>query len=420
MTPKVSVIIPTYNCDRYICQAIDSVLAQTFQDLEIIVMDDGSTDNTRLVLERYGDQIRYIYQENQERSVARNNGIRQSTGEYVAFLDADDVWREDKLARQVKVLDRHPEVSLVYAQAAIIGGDGAWPRGDEIVAIGWGLARPARIYNRLALRNFIPAPTVMVRRQCFDEVGYFDESLVYVEDWDMCLRVAEKYKVAFVPQILAGYRIANQGNMLSRLDGYSVQQGIVRIAEKIPAPSAADSEDLTYLKAKALGRAYIRAACLDYALDHLDDAQRNFSLAVANDPNLLRDPMSAIRVILEEGAYFAYGLGAQMDLLEFVRTVFSNLPEAAHTLAIHQPRAIARAYVALAQRDYAHYRMSLARRHLSTALRLDLSCLKEHLFIRTLLNSLLGSKVIRFLRRMKHRKASRYDHPTGGRQAEPR
>ena len=114
--PLVSVIIPTYNSSQYIKEAIDSVLAQTYKNFEIIVIDDGSTDNTKEVLAPYLSVIKYIYKNNGGPASARNRGIKEANGEFVAFLDADDVWKPDRLARGVDILDQRPEVGLIRRQ----------------------------------------------------------------------------------------------------------------------------------------------------------------------------------------------------------------------------------------------------------------------------------------------------------------
>src|SRR3989304_595361 len=118
--PRVSVIIPTYNTAHYIAPAVESVLGQTYQDTEIIVVDDGSTDNTRTVLTPYMDRIQYIVQDNKGRSEARNRGIHQSQGEFIAFLDADDLWLPDKLSQQVAALDEHEQAVLAYGLAQTV------------------------------------------------------------------------------------------------------------------------------------------------------------------------------------------------------------------------------------------------------------------------------------------------------------
>ncbi len=116
--PRVSVIIPAYNASATVCTAVDSALGQTFTNHEVIVVDDGSTDATRSRLDGYGSRIRYVYQQNQERSAARNNGIRHARGDLLAFLDADDYWAPHKLEKQVTLLDAHPDLGLVFSWAA--------------------------------------------------------------------------------------------------------------------------------------------------------------------------------------------------------------------------------------------------------------------------------------------------------------
>jgi len=202
-SPKVSVIIPTYNRGKYIKEAVDSVLSQAFQDFEIIVIDDGSTDNTREVLSLYSDKIEYIYQENKGISCARNTGIRCSNGEYIAFLDSDDMWLEDKLELQVRFLDKNRDVDMVYSGIYYF---------DEMFKINrdyFDLVKPYSgfVLKHLFLRNFIPCVTVIVRKKCFEKIGLFDETLVFSEDYDMWMRVAMYFKIDFINKPLARFRI---------------------------------------------------------------------------------------------------------------------------------------------------------------------------------------------------------------------
>jgi glycosyltransferase involved in cell wall biosynthesis len=203
--PKVSVIIPTYNCAHYLGNAIASVLRQTFTDYEIIVVDDGSMDNTYEVVERFAAQfpsrIRYIYQSHKERSVARNRGIQAASGEYIAFLDADDEWLPHKLALQVPILDERPEVGLVHSKVVFMDKDGR-----EI-----GPPPPRETPNGFVLKellcgNFVWCLTVLCRRRCFDECGWFDTATIPAEDWDMWVRIAARYALYHIPEVLARYR----------------------------------------------------------------------------------------------------------------------------------------------------------------------------------------------------------------------
>lgn len=189
--PKVSIIIPTYNRAAMVCDAIDSVLAQSYRDFEVLVVDDGSTDGTQEVLrERYGDRIRYFYQENQGRAAARNKGIRESEGKYLVFLDSDDWLLPNGLEIQVGFLDRHPEVDVVY-------GDGYYcdAQGRRLQRIAE--ERPAipedGLLAVMVLHNLVVAThSAMVRRRTLELLGdpWFDESLRGTEDADLWLRVA--------------------------------------------------------------------------------------------------------------------------------------------------------------------------------------------------------------------------------------
>jgi len=200
-SPKVSVIIPTYNYAHFLPEAIQSVLAQTFQDFELFVVDDGSTDNTREVVAGFGRRVNYIYQKNKGYSAARNVGIRLSQGEVVAFLDADDTWLPEKLEVQVAYLDNHPEVGIVYSHFLVVDRDGnVLPQPERTHYSGM-------IFERLLLGNFIGMPTVAVRRECFAGIGPFDESLRTTADWELWLRLTRKNRVGYMDQPLAKYRL---------------------------------------------------------------------------------------------------------------------------------------------------------------------------------------------------------------------
>ena len=202
MVSTVSVVIPAYNSADMLSEALDSVLAQTFSDFELIIVDDGSTDNTREVVALFEDpRIRYVYQQNRGLSGARNTGIRVSRGRYVAFLDADDIWLPTKLAAQVELLDSLPGVGVVYGSTywvedrRVFGGRKARYRGN--------IVRPLLVEGNIVAGS---GSSVMARRECFDEVGLFDTAPVH-EDWDMWLRLAVRYEFDFVPEPLVKIRV---------------------------------------------------------------------------------------------------------------------------------------------------------------------------------------------------------------------
>ena len=183
----VSVVIPTFNSADYLAQAIQSVLAQTYQDFEIIVVDDASTDHTEEVLRSYAKRICYVRQERGGPSVARNRGILQARGEMIAFLDADDLWRPTKLARQVEYLDHHPEACLVYTDFTRGPQPGS---NNESRLQAFKPRDSAQAFHGLLEENFIATPTVMVRRSALARSGLFDPKLRGSEDLDLWLRLA--------------------------------------------------------------------------------------------------------------------------------------------------------------------------------------------------------------------------------------
>jgi glycosyltransferase involved in cell wall biosynthesis len=212
---KVDVIIPAFNGARYLPAAIESVISQTFEDWQILLVDDGSTDNTEEVvapfLLRLGSRMKYIKQENQGLPGARNTAIRASAGELVALLDADDVWLPSRLAESVKTLAERPEAGFAYGLVTIIDAEGRLGgtfRGNPKHAEG-------RIAPQIYMRKVeLPCPTLTFRRRSIDEVGLFDTTLRTTEDRDLCLRIALRYEVAFVPEIIAYYRVSS-GSMSS-------------------------------------------------------------------------------------------------------------------------------------------------------------------------------------------------------------
>jgi glycosyltransferase involved in cell wall biosynthesis len=209
--PKVSIIIPTYNRAHLIKQSVQSVLEQSFQDFEIVIVDDGSADNTGQVISDMGrpEKIIYIYQENQGRSKARNKALQISTGRYIAFLDSDDVFLPNKLQVQVDYLDSYPDIGMVYASAACDDEFGN-PLGFTYQASAQG-----HIYQQIAF--YIPLtvilPTVMIRREIIERVGHFDENLNRFEDTDYWRRISRICLVGAIPQVLCRIK-THSGNSL--------------------------------------------------------------------------------------------------------------------------------------------------------------------------------------------------------------
>jgi glycosyltransferase involved in cell wall biosynthesis len=205
--PTIEVIIPAYNAAKYLPIAIESVMAQTFEDWGILLVDDGSTDNTAEIvapyIERLGPKIKYIKQPNAGLPAARNTAIRNSTAEFLALLDADDIWLPCRLAESLKSFENKPRVGLSYSFVSLIDENGEILKVfDNIQPHAEGNIAPY-IYTRDVQ---LPCPTITFRRSCIDEVGFFDETMRATEDRDLWLRIALKYEIGLVRTVLALYR----------------------------------------------------------------------------------------------------------------------------------------------------------------------------------------------------------------------
>lgn len=199
--PKISVILPAYNGERFIAAAIDSVLAQTYGDYEIIVVNDGSKDRTAEILSRYDKKIKVISQENGGIAKARNVAIENSEGEYLAFLDQDDIWLPGKLELQTALMEKDRKIGMAYTDVYIIGDNNA-----ELSSFKLRKPRRGMIAEDLFLNNFIATSSVMTRRECFDRVGLFDQELSPCLDYDRWLNIAALYKIDYVDAPLVKFR----------------------------------------------------------------------------------------------------------------------------------------------------------------------------------------------------------------------
>jgi len=196
-TPLVSVIIPTYNRATTIVRAIESVLNQTYKNFELIVVDDNSTDNTEKVLSHYiaNSRINYIkLTKNIGGGGARNRGITEAKGEFVAFQDSDDQWMLDKLEKQMKVFEDNTEIDIVFSRIQKNGDiSTAFPKRD--------ITRSQNIYTELLKDNYIGTVTAVIRKEKLKEVGGFDQSLPRLQDWDLFIRLAQNAKFYMHPDI---------------------------------------------------------------------------------------------------------------------------------------------------------------------------------------------------------------------------
>ena len=255
--PLVSVVIPAYNAEEFISEALDSVFSQTYRPIEIIVVDDGSTDRTKEMVKNFirnvrdnsnksrqrGDrtltepiELKYIYRQNGGPSSARNNGIKTSKGEYIAFLDADDLWMKDKLREQVRLIKEHSDIALVFGDVRRFPVTGLmdsslFERRNYSEAFFGSPLYVLDAYKKILHGNFALTGSVIIRRKCLEEAGMFDEELRFAEDWDLWLRVALKYSIGYTRKICLMRRYHKE-NISKALSKDNRELSVVRVLKK--------------------------------------------------------------------------------------------------------------------------------------------------------------------------------------------
>lgn len=212
--PLVTVVVPNYNYARYLPQTLDSILQQTWPQLEIIVVDDGSVDDSATILDSYGTQIRWVRQQNQGVAVARNRGASEAQGELIAFLDADDIWLPTKIQSQVERFCADPELGLIHCGLIEFNEQD----GDLMTKLdgmeGW-VANDLLLLQRSVVHGV--GSSGLVPRKIFESVGGFDPRLSTSADWDFTYRIASQQRIGFVSQALVRYRI-HSSNMHSNIN----------------------------------------------------------------------------------------------------------------------------------------------------------------------------------------------------------
>jgi glycosyltransferase involved in cell wall biosynthesis len=266
--PKVSVVIPTYNCAAFLPIAIESVLAQTYRDFEIIVVDDGSTDATSEVIAPYLDRVQFIMQENKGVAAARNTGIRASRGEFIAWLDADDTWLPDKLTLQLPRF-ADPEVLIAYSDLSVRYSDG---RVLSSYLAGRPLACEGYIVDNFVRSRFLMPSAMVLRRDSMERHGLFDEEMLACEDVELFARICLHGKVAWIrkPLVVRYEGVHNLTSKPERILNYLILAFTKVLAKEPDMPRSARSAIKKELSKHHQWRAYAtlqqgkgREACAD-------------------------------------------------------------------------------------------------------------------------------------------------------------
>jgi len=274
----ISVVIPSFNTGQYLKEAIESVFTQSFQDYELIVVDDGSTDNTKEICEKYKDRLIYIYQENKGPASARNTGIRYAQGKFIALLDADDMFLPNKLERQIQAFEENPEIDCCYTQCYFCNENGVVY--DTFLKNHRCPDDPLRYFVSV----IFPATSsaIMVRKKCLFEIGLYDENLERCEDYDLEIRLASNCRFWYIDEPLVKIR-HHSSNMSRSASPLLDHKLMIKVWQKNDHILSKLNCKYRWWLAKeyyGLGRQYFHMNCYKLARD-------NFRKAIKEDPEKL-------------------------------------------------------------------------------------------------------------------------------------
>lgn len=279
--PKASVIIPTYNRADYICDTVRSVLEQTYRDFEVIVVDDGSTDDTLKRLEVFSNKIKIVEQPNSERAVARNHGIKISSGEYVALLDSDDLWFPDKLEKQVKILDENHTVIMCYGQSLRIDDKSNYIKSAKRQLQGFS----GSVFEKFLIRNFVVSATPLARRKSIESIEGFQTKFIPYEDWEFWARLSLQGDFHYINEPLASYRIHPQQSV-KLASAKKIEDATTAVLESLFTLKNLSEE----LKNKSLGLANLRFAYWYLIAGDVKTAKEKLFKAASLYPKFYLDP----------------------------------------------------------------------------------------------------------------------------------
>lgn len=354
MNDLVSIIIPAYNQAHFLAEAVQSGLDQTYPHVEVIVVDDGSTDDTAQVGQSFADaRVRYVYKENGGLSSARNEGLRQARGDYISYLDSDDYFHPQKLEILLKTIQEKPEIGLAAGQAIPVDESGNH--------IGKLFDKPLPTdLKELLLGNPLHVGGVLVRRSWQDQVGFFDETLRSYEDWDMWLRLAlAGCQMEYVDQPVSYYRF-HQAQMTR--DGRQMTTATFAVLDKLFANDSELPPDWLALKDLAYSQAYLRKTAQAYRVRDYETGQASLQKAIDLDPSLTQ----------ENGDTLAKQFSAWVELpktsdkFTFLEDIYQNLPPDLTALNARKNQdlgqaAIQMAFEAYDQGDMAGTRLAVRR-----------------------------------------------------------
>jgi glycosyltransferase involved in cell wall biosynthesis len=302
-SPLISIVIPSYNQAKYIAYNLDSILAQTYSNFEVIFIDDGSKDNTAEILKSYTEKdsrIKYFYQNNSERAVARSHGISKAAGEYVCLVDSDDTWLPHKLETQLAVMENNTEIVLCYASVNRIDPENETLKSAARQKKGYS----GFIYKNLLLRNFIPSVTPMIRASTLRSIGEQVTDFIPYEDWDFWLRLSRCGKFHHIKEALGNYRLHPQQSVQNvkapRIEEVTIkvldantQEFLLEHAELLNFLDL-DKENFKASVLEAYSLAYLRIAYWYLVSGDSKTAQEKLKVSLTKNTLRLIDPRFAV------------------------------------------------------------------------------------------------------------------------------
>ena len=400
--PLVSVIIPNYNHAQYVGDAIWSVLTQEYRNFEIIVVDDGSTDNSREVIAQFGDKVQYIHQKNAGLSAARNTGIKASKGVLIGVLDADDMYESIFLSTLVAALQENPDADGVYCGYQFVDH-----KNNLLPQIE---ARPVdhdKLYDALLDGNFFVPESIFLRRYVYDNIGLFDETLRACEDWDVWLRVTKKYKIVHSPNILTRHRIL-PGSM-STDPQRMLTYRLAVLKKHVGDEPVGNGSSVAH---RAYGRAYL-GSCVEYLqYGNTDRAYECFQKLANIYPVLLTELDTFYQLGCGDQPKGSMGDLASLNvkrnsvpLLLMMTSLFSD-SRTGKDVRLLERAASAKAYFALGMLAYGTREFRESRWFFARAVFTDFKYLFNRELTSRWVKSLMSPKLVDFLKNFRHRLAA--------------
>jgi glycosyltransferase involved in cell wall biosynthesis len=388
----VSVIIPAYNHAAFLAETIESVLNQMWRDYEVIMVDDGSRDETPQVAAQFGSAIYYIRQANQGMATTRNNGIRHASGEIISFLDDDDLWHPDYLSTVVSHFQEDPSLAALHTGFVLTGDR----QGFDYPGASSRTVPAHELYDRLIERGFFPPSSVSVRRSCLESVGLFDESLQGLADWELWLRICREHKFIGIPDRLVKYRL-HAGGLSSNVQ--HMTEDHIKAVRKHFGPPEGQVNTWARDKRRAYAFAY-RSAAFEYNIQgKSDEAWRFIKQAVPIWPEILNRLDTFYELACGDQAKGYRGKAEllhidrnEAEMLKGLDRIFTQSEPALES--VRRP-AYGNAYLALAILSDQAGHWSAARRHLFQAIKANPRLLASYPVMRRLVKTCAGKKVVR-------------------------